>query len=47
MAVSFASNDLYGGVVITGLLIAMEYVLLMETTCINNRKRHFPKEFLA
>lgn len=46
MAVSLASNDLYGGVVLTGFLMAMEYLMTMEITCIINRRRHFSQQFL-
>ena len=31
---------------VTGLVMALEYFLIMEITCTTNRKRHFPKEFL-
>ena len=43
MAVSLASNDLYGGVVIVGFVMALEYFFTMEITCTINRKRHFSK----
>ena len=43
---ALASNDMYGGVVVTAFLIAFEYVMIMESLCIINRKRHFSKEFL-
>lgn len=46
MVVALASNDLYGGVVITAFVLALEYFLTMEITCVQNRKRHFSKEFL-
>ncbi len=46
MAATLASNDLYGGVVVSALAMVVEYFLIMEIACIINRKRHFSKTFM-